>query len=308
MKPGAIAVPLFTLFGPDGVRLRVEDCTPRCWSPTPRRRRSRRASAVRASSSPTTRFLAELARLPSRISTPTRAADDARDLPVHVRHDARAAGGGQAHAPRDRHADGGGALRHRPAAGRSLLLPVVARLGPRPLARHAGAARARHHHRRLCRQVRRRAAAEGAAGPPVHQHLGGRDALPDDAQLGRGADATATPSQKLSFTGEPIDSETRGFVEATFGRPVCSMYGTTEIGVILVNYPGRERLRRQAGLARQADPRRQVEVQDADGAAVRAGRRRRAQGLAARRVDRRPRISAASTRTATSITPAAPTT
>ena len=29
MKVGAIAVPLFTLFGPDGVKLRVEDCTPR---------------------------------------------------------------------------------------------------------------------------------------------------------------------------------------------------------------------------------------------------------------------------------------
>src|SRR5262245_55805867 len=29
MKVGAIAVPLFTLFGPDGVKLRVADCTPR---------------------------------------------------------------------------------------------------------------------------------------------------------------------------------------------------------------------------------------------------------------------------------------
>src|SRR5262249_248877 len=29
MKAGAIAVPLFTLFGPDGVALRIEDCTPR---------------------------------------------------------------------------------------------------------------------------------------------------------------------------------------------------------------------------------------------------------------------------------------
>ena len=27
MKLGAIAVPLFTLFGPDGVRLRIDDCT-----------------------------------------------------------------------------------------------------------------------------------------------------------------------------------------------------------------------------------------------------------------------------------------
>ena len=29
MKAGAIAVPLFTLFGPDGVKLRVEDCQPK---------------------------------------------------------------------------------------------------------------------------------------------------------------------------------------------------------------------------------------------------------------------------------------
>jgi acetyl-CoA synthetase len=28
MKFGAVAVPLFTLFGPDGVRLRVDDCAP----------------------------------------------------------------------------------------------------------------------------------------------------------------------------------------------------------------------------------------------------------------------------------------
>src|SRR5512146_1870221 len=29
IKAGAIAVPLFTLFGPDGVKLRVEDCKPK---------------------------------------------------------------------------------------------------------------------------------------------------------------------------------------------------------------------------------------------------------------------------------------
>src|SRR5258708_512638 len=29
IKAGAIAVPLFTLFGPDGVKLRVDDCKPR---------------------------------------------------------------------------------------------------------------------------------------------------------------------------------------------------------------------------------------------------------------------------------------
>ena len=58
------------------------------------------------------------------------------------------------------------------------------------------------------RQVRRRAAAAGAAGPPLHQHLGRRDALPDDAELRRGAATIAIAIEKLSFTGEPIDSET----------------------------------------------------------------------------------------------------
>ena len=29
IKRGAIAVPLFTLFGPDGIKLRVDDCTPK---------------------------------------------------------------------------------------------------------------------------------------------------------------------------------------------------------------------------------------------------------------------------------------
>ena len=44
--------------------------------------------------------------------------------------------------------------------------------------------------------------------------------------------------QKLSYTGEPIDPATLEFIDRTFGVPACSMYGTTEIGVVLVNYPG----------------------------------------------------------------------
>jgi acetyl-CoA synthetase len=44
--------------------------------------------------------------------------------------------------------------------------------------------------------------------------------------------------EKASFTGEPIDSATAAWAEATFGTSVCSIYGTTEIGVILANYPG----------------------------------------------------------------------
>ena len=76
------------------------------------------------------------------------------------------------------------------------------------------------------------------------------------------------------------------FVEETFGRPVCSMYGTTEIGVILVSYPGARGLRRQAGLARQADPGRQRRGAGRRGQALRARRDGRAEGVAARRLDR----------------------
>ncbi len=47
VKRGAIAVPLFTLFGPDGLRLRIDDCTPRLLlvSPAQAEHRGRRARA-----------------------------------------------------------------------------------------------------------------------------------------------------------------------------------------------------------------------------------------------------------------------
>jgi acetyl-CoA synthetase len=70
---------------------------------------------------------------------------------------------------------------------------------------------------------------------------------------------------KLSFTGEPIDSETAAFAEATFGHPVCSMYGTTEIGVILVNYPGAADFPVKPGALGKPIPGGKVEVQDANG-------------------------------------------
>jgi len=70
---------------------------------------------------------------------------------------------------------------------------------------------------------------------------------------------------KLSFTGEPIDSETAAFVEQTFGRPVCSMYGTTEIGVILVSYPGATDFVVKPGSLGKPIPGGRIEVQDANG-------------------------------------------
>ena len=77
--------------------------------------------------------------------------------------------------------------------------------------------------------------------------------------------------QKLSFTGEPIDSETATFAEAVFGHPVCSMYGTTEIGVILVNYPGAKDFDVKPGSLGKPIPGGKVEVQDPNGTACAPG-------------------------------------
>ncbi|HVR53048.1 MAG TPA: AMP-binding protein, partial [Pseudorhodoferax sp.] len=71
--------------------------------------------------------------------------------------------------------------------------------------------------------------------------------------------------QKVSFTGEPIDSETAAFVEATFGHRACSMYGTTEIGVCLVSYPGASDFPVKAGSLGKPVPGLRVQVQDAEG-------------------------------------------
>jgi acetyl-CoA synthetase len=43
---------------------------------------------------------------------------------------------------------------------------------------------------------------------------------------------------KISFTGEPMDPDTFAYIEQAFGVTPCSMYGTTEVGVLIVNFPG----------------------------------------------------------------------
>ena len=77
--------------------------------------------------------------------------------------------------------------------------------------------------------------------------------------------------RKLSYTGEPIDDETLKFVDQTFRTPVCSMYGTTEIGVILVNYPGAADFPVKPGSLGKPVPNIEVEVQRVDGTPAAVG-------------------------------------
>jgi acetyl-CoA synthetase len=71
--------------------------------------------------------------------------------------------------------------------------------------------------------------------------------------------------EKLSYTGEPIDPATLDFIDAFFKVPACSMYGTTEIGVVLVNYPGATDYAVKPGSLGKAVPGQRLQVQLPDG-------------------------------------------
>ena len=90
--------------------------------------------------------------------------------------------------------------------------------------------------------------------------------------------------KKLSYTGEPIDPATLEFIDQTFHVPACSMYGTTEVGVVLVNYPGAGDYVVKPGSLGKPVPGLKLEVQKPDGTPGGTGRGRRAHAVAAQSV------------------------
>ena len=77
--------------------------------------------------------------------------------------------------------------------------------------------------------------------------------------------------KKLSYTGEPIDPATLEFIDQTFHVPACSMYGTTEIGVVLVNYPGASDYLVKPGSLGKPVPGLKLQVQKPDGTPAEPG-------------------------------------
>ena len=76
---------------------------------------------------------------------------------------------------------------------------------------------------------------------------------------------------KLSFTDEPMDPGTWGFIEETFGVTPRSMYGSTEVGVIIVNYPGFSGYELRPGALGKAAPGWEVAILGAEGTPVPPG-------------------------------------
>jgi acetyl-CoA synthetase len=263
IKRGAIAVPLFTLFGPDGIRLRVDDCAPSLLLTSPEKADTARTLAGLDVVVADDAFMTELAAQPTGYEARS-APDDlavfqytsgtTRELPAAVRHPQRAivalmvaALYGTGIRPGDRFF-----CPSSPAWGHGLWHGTLA---PLALGVTTGTMAGKFDPVRMLQALQDYQVTNVAAAATHYRML---------KSSGR-ADAYRYGIQKLSFTGEPMDSATRAFVEATFATRACSLYGTTEVGVILADYPGAADYIPKPGALGKPVPGVRVEVQDADG-------------------------------------------
>jgi acetyl-CoA synthetase len=263
IKRGAIAVPLFTLFGPDGIRLRVEDCTPKLLLTNAEKADTARAVAGLDVVVADDVFMTAVAAQPTGYEA-TSAPDDlavfqytsgtTRELPAAVRHPQRAivalmvaALYGTGIRPGDRFF-----CPSSPAWGHGLWHGTLA---PLALGITTGTMAGKFDPVRMLQALQDYQVTNVAAAATHYRML---------KSSGRAGDYRYG-IQKLSFTGEPMDGATRAFVEATFATRVCSMYGTTEVGVILADYPGAADYTPKPGALGKPVPGVRVEVQSPDG-------------------------------------------
>ena len=236
VKRGAVAVPLFTLFGVDSVAPRIHDCRPRVLVvDADRARWASTFSDVRVIEAGAA-LLDRLAREPDTYAPATTADDVAvlqytsgttRALPEAVRHTHRSvvtlmvgalygvglAAGDRFFCPSS------------PAWGHGLWHGTIS---PLALGIAAGAYSGRFDPARLLEGLTAFGVTNVAAAPTVYRLL----------RRTGGLDALRPALAKLTFTGEPMDAATFRALEEATGVVPCGMYGTTEVGVIVVNYPG----------------------------------------------------------------------
>jgi acetyl-CoA synthetase len=270
MKRGAIAVPLFTLFGPDGLRLRVDDCQPRLLVTNGAKADIARAVQGLDVVIVDDDFWRALSRFEAFYPIGTKPDDLAilqytsgttRELPTAIAHKHQAlvvlmiaALYGTGIRPGDRFF-----CASSPAWGHGLWHGTLA---PLALGVTTGAYAGKFDPVRLLRALQEQEITNLSAAATHYRMVKGAGALGD----------YRIAIKKLSYTGEPIDAATVDFVDKVFGVPVCSMYGTTEVGVILVNYPGAEDFVVKPGSLGKPAPAVRVEVHDAQGRQTAPGR------------------------------------
>lgn len=270
MKAGAVAVPMFTLFGPDGIRARVDDCAPKILFTNAEKAPVAEAAGGTRVVVADDDFLRGVGAFPDRFAWSTRGDDLAilqytsgttRLLPAAVHHNHRsivtlmaAALYGTGIRPGDRFF-----CPSSPAWGHGLWHGTLA---PLALGVSTGTFSGRFDAERLLRALSEFGITNLSAAATHYRMM---------RNSGKARDFSYA-IEKLSFTGEPIDSETAAYTEDLFGTNVCSMYGTTEIGVILVNYPGAQDFEVRPGSLGKPVPGVEVQVQGPDGQACPSGR------------------------------------
>jgi len=269
MQTGAISVPLFTLFGPDALRLRVGDCNPVILITN-----SEKADLARGAPGPRVviadqGLLDEIARFPTSYTPKSKGSDLAvfqytsgttRELPEAVKHTHRslvtlmfAALYGTGIRPGDEFF-----CPSSPAWGHGLWHGTLAPLG---LGVTTGTFAGRFDPVRLMRALEEFGITNMSAAATHYRMM---------KNSGK-ADDFAFHFRKLSYTGEPIDPATLDWIDHYLKVPACSMYGTTEIGVVLVNYPGADDFTVKPGSLGKAVPGQRLEVQRPDGSACDPG-------------------------------------
>jgi acetyl-CoA synthetase len=266
IKRGAIGVPLFTLFGVDGLRLRVDDCAPTLLiTNAEKAEMARRIEGLRVVVMDDA-MIASLADFPDSYAVSSKADDLAmfqytsgttRELPSAVKHSHRAlvtlmfaALYGTGIRPGDAFF-----CPSSPAWGHGLWHGTLA---PLALGVTTGTFSGRFDADRMMRALQDYGITNLSAASTHYRMLKNAGT----------ADRYRFAIDKLSFTGEPIDEATLEFIDRTFHVPACSMYGTTEIGVVLVNYPGADDFEVRPGSLGKPIPGVKLEVQAADGNAA----------------------------------------
>jgi len=263
MMTGAISVPLFTLFGLDGLRLRVDDCEPSLLVTNEEKADiAHQVEGLRVVVA-NEDLLAEISKYPTRFEANTKANDLAvfqytsgttRELPAAVKHTHKAlvtlmfaALYGTGIRPGDEYF-----CPSSPAWGHGLWHGTLAPLG---LGVTTGTFAGRFDAVRLMKALQDYNITNMSAAATHYRMMRNSEE----------AENFNFSIKKLSFTGEPCDPATLDFIGDIFKVPACSMYGTTEIGVVLVNFPGAEDYEVKPGSLGKPIPGLKLEVQRADG-------------------------------------------
>ena len=271
MKYGAIAVPIFTLFGPDGLALRINDCKPKLILTQGDAESLGSQFSDALVVQPDEAFWKQLAAESPEFSPSTSASDLAlyqytsgttRELPDAVKHTHRtpvtlmiAALYGLGLRPGDRYF-----CPSSPAWGHGL---AHGTLSPLALGIHTSAYSGKFDAERILEALEEFRIDNMAAAPTVFRMMrnsGKRDRY--DIEL-----------KKISYAGEPMDPETMSWARSSLGAMPCSMYGTTEVGVLVVNYPGLEGYKVKPGALGKPAPGFKLAIVDGEGRELADGER-----------------------------------